>query len=90
MKLKGGNNLDNPFNALIEIIREQGEFNNPVPFFIGTIQSYSPLLVTVSNIQLSTDRFLVNSSLSFYKEDVGCKVLILTNKEQFIIVCKLN
>ena len=82
--------MDNQFNSLIKIMREQGEFNNPVPFFIGIIKSYSPLLVSISNIQLSESDFLINSSLGFYKEDVGRKILILTDKEQFIIVCKLS
>lgn len=56
-------NLDNPFITTIKLMRQNGEINNPTPFFIGEVISASPLLIQVGDIQLEREDVLINEML---------------------------
>lgn len=56
-------NEDNPFLSLVGFMREQGEINNPVPFYVGTVATAEPLTVQIGDITISRDVMKVNAFL---------------------------
>lgn len=94
---------DNPFMNLLEIMRQQGSVNNPVPFMIGSVINSMPLLVKVGEIQLERDDLLINKSYLLEEEiggydytektfKVGEKLTLLMSQDQqqFILICKVR
>lgn len=69
-----GNNL-NPFSSLIEIIREQGSFNNSPCVIIGEILSPPPnIAIKVGDIQLDKDNlYIADYLLQDYKRKIQIK-----------------
>lgn len=57
------NSEDNPFLSMIGIMRAQGEINNPVPFYIGTVATVSPLSVRIGDITIGRELMKVNTFL---------------------------
>ena len=57
------NDNDNPYISLIEGMRVEGAANNPVPFMIGVVNSVSPLIVQVGEIEFDEEDLLINDSL---------------------------
>lgn len=55
--------LDNPFITTIKLMRQNGEVNNPTPFFIGEVTSITPLIIQVGDIQLEREDVLINEIL---------------------------
>jgi hypothetical protein len=76
--------MSNPFNELYSIIAGAGEKENRF-YYIGIVDSISPFKISFMGIQLS--KFLYNSGLNC---NVGDRVLILNNGQQFIVLCKLS
>lgn len=56
--------MSNPFNKLIEAIREEGKFYNEPPFFIGKIKSTLPNLeILWGNQTIVKEQILIDKTL---------------------------
>jgi hypothetical protein len=75
-----------PYNKLIEIMREEGAVNNPLPFIIGTVMvSYPDIAIKVDTTQLDKDDFLISENIINTLQQ-GDKVLMLISADQQEIV----
>ena len=68
-------NNQNPFSSLIEIIREQGSFNNSPDLMIGEILNPPPnIAIKVGDIQLDKDNlYIADYLLEDYKRKIQIK-----------------
>lgn len=56
--------MSNPFNKLIEAIREEGRFYNEPSFFIAKVSSPIPnLKVKLNNMELDKNNLMIDKSL---------------------------
>lgn len=69
------NNNQNPFSALIDIMREQGSFNNSPDLMIGEILNPPPnIAIKVGDIQLDKDNlYIADYLLEDYKRKIQIK-----------------
>lgn len=81
-------NEDNPYINLIELIKELGSENNPIPYMTGKVISTNPLVVDIGEIQLGKEEILVNKDLIL---EIGDTVvtLVSANKQQFVLLCRV-
>lgn len=55
--------LDDPYNTIVQSMREEGAASNPTPFFVGEVLTPNPLLIQVGDIQLEREDVLINEML---------------------------
>lgn len=77
----------NPYSELYGMIHTEANAR-PNTFYIGTIDSVSPLKISFSNIQIN--KFYINSDIDNF--EIGQKVLVLpsSDTQQFVVVCRLS
>ena len=105
--------MNDPYNQILGLMREEGAFHNEPPFFIGEVISPLPnLKIRVNNIDLDKhnlkiDKWLLDRAMETFIDfdegshkhemreplkntlDIGDSVIMLRNKNEFIIISKL-
>lgn len=96
--------MADPFNKLIEAIREEGKFYNEPSFYFAKVTSKLPnLKVMLGDIELDKRNLLIDKwlldrnceHLHDIKEpikdvlDIGDRVIMLKNNDKFIIISKV-
>lgn len=116
--------MNDPYNQILSLMREEGSFHNEPPFFIGEVISPLPnLKIKVNDIDLDKnnlkiDKWLLDRATETFKNsdegnhshenvsgsgshkhemrellkntlDIGDSVVILRNKNEFIIISKV-
>lgn len=116
--------MNDPYNQILGLIREEGAFHNEPPFFIGKVISPLPnLKIRVNNIDLDKhnlkiDKWLLDRAMETFIDfdegshshenttgdgshkhemreplkntlDIGDSVVMLRNKNEFIIISKV-
>lgn len=81
---------NNPYLKIIQIMREQGSYNDPTSFFIGKVVSKEPLLIKVNGLQIDKSDFLISYGLqqSLYIGD-SVLVLVSNDKQSFVVANKV-
>ena len=94
--------MSNPFNKLIEAIREEGRFYNEPSFFVGKIKSPLPNLEVLWGNQILIDKALLDrhnysvecseGSITHDLKDtlsIGDEVVMFISDNKFIIISKV-
>ena len=84
-------NSSNPFNKLIEAIREEGKFYNEPSFFIGKVKNKLPNLEVYWCDQVLVKKQLKIDKLMLDRNDleIGDTVIMFRHEEGFIIISKV-
>jgi hypothetical protein len=80
-----------PYNKLIEIMREEGSVNNPLPFLVGTVMAaYPDIIIKVDTTQFDKEDFLISENI-INTLQIGDKVtlLISANQQEVIVLSKV-
>lgn len=90
MELEGGSMNQNPYNAWIKIMREQGSTNNPPYISVVEVVSIDPVLVSLNGVQLDKDDLLIADTL-VGNMVVGDQLAALPaeGKQKIIILCRV-
>lgn len=80
----------NPFETLVEVIREQGSVKNPPSIMLGEVVSTTPFIAQAAGIPIYADDVLIAEYLIDNIVN-GDKVAIMptADKQIFIILCKV-
>ena len=83
--------MNNPFNSLIDAIREEGKFYNEPSFYFAKVTSELPnLRVLINDMELNKNNLLIDSILlDTNRLSIGDKVVMLKDNNKFIIISKV-
>ena len=80
---------ENPYSAILKMVRRQAENQIPVTFRFGVIRCANPLAISVSGTEQSKTDLLMNAAIGELK--IGDNVLLIpiNGDQQFIVLCKV-
>lgn len=84
--------MTDPFEKLLDFMRDQGKHYNLVPPAVGSVLSVSPLRILFGGVSLDDEDLDVNKSLvthEGYTFKTGSRVLILPTDNEFIVLCEV-
>ena len=61
---------ENPYESILNTMREQGALNNPPTLQIGVVKSINPLQIAYGDLPLNPDNLKISRSLKERIEDV--------------------
>lgn len=84
--------MSDPYEKLLDFMRNQGKYYNSVPPDVGKVLSVDPLRIVFQNIPLDSDDLKVNKALvtlEGYTFEKDSEVLIFPAAKNFIVVCEV-
>lgn len=82
----------NPYQKIINMMRDEGKHHNEVPPAVGSVLSVSPLKILFRGMSLDDEDLDINKCLMAhegYSFETGSKVLILPTDNNFIVLCEV-
>lgn len=80
---------DNPYQKLLQMVREQAGGQIPVTFRFGTVISASPLKVEVSNTTQTGADLLKNQAIGTLNNGDSVLLVPFEDDQKFIVLCKV-
>lgn len=80
----------NPYEKIIQTIRNEGARKNPNSLQLGEIKKRDPLIITLGTLELDKDDILVTKSFKNSSISKGDTVLMYRINDTFVIIDKVT
>ena len=80
--------MDNPYNRILNIIKQQNNDSSSA-IVLGKVISGIPLSISIGELFLDREDLMVNESIKSFKEGDLLAMVPATNKQKYIILCKV-
>ena len=86
--MKGEVLINNPYNGIINIIKQQNS-NSSSAVVIGKVIIDIPLSISIGELFLDREDLMVNETIKSFKNGDLIAMVPTTNKQKYIILCKV-
>lgn len=80
--------ISNQYNGILNLIKQQN-INSSSAVAIGKVITTNPLSISIGELFLDREDLMVNESIKSFKEDETLAMVPTTNKQKYIILCKV-
>ncbi len=80
--------ITNPYNGILNIIKQQNNSSSSV-VMIGKVITNNPISISIGELFLDSEDLMVNESIKSFKEGDMLAMVPATNKQKYIILCKV-
>lgn len=80
--------MNNPYNGILNILKQQNS-NSSSAVVIGKVISNAPLSISIGELFLDREDLIVNESIKSFKKGEMFAMVPTTNKQKYIILCKV-
>lgn len=86
--MKGAILFNNPYKEIVNILKQQNN-NSSSAVTIGKVISTNPLAISIGELFLDKEDLMVNESIKNFKDGDLLAMVPTTNKQKYIILCKV-
>lgn len=80
---------DDPYCAILHLMREQADMRIPAFFRFGTVQSADPLRISVGTTEQAGNDLLKNAGIGELREGDGVLLVSMDGDQKFIVLCRV-
>ena len=77
-----------PYNGILDILKQQNN-NSSSAVVIGKVSSTNPLSISIGELFLDREDLMVNESIKQFNKGDILAMVPTTNKQKYIILCKV-
>ena len=80
--------INNPYNRILNILIQQNDTSSSA-VVIGRVANISPLSISIGELFLDREDLMVNESIKSFKKGELLAMVSTTNRQKYIILCKV-
>lgn len=81
--------IGNPYNGILNIIKEQNKNSSSSAVVIGKVICTNPLSVSIGELFLDSEDLMVNENIKGFNQGDTLAMVPTSNKQKYIILCKV-
>ena len=80
--------INNPYNGILNVVKQQNNDSSSA-VVIGKVISSTPLSISIGELFLDKEDLMVNENIKSFKIGDILAMVPTTNKQKYIILCKV-